>query len=42
VRHFVGKVPFTQDASVVAVALTTIGMAVTEEHRQRAKSCFEK
>ncbi|MGG6269108.1 YkvA family protein [Leptolyngbya sp. AN03gr2] len=32
---------FTDDASVIALALATIGSALTSEHRQKARAFFE-
>lgn len=41
IPDLVAGLGFTDDASVIALTLTTIGGAVTDEHRQQAKAFFE-
>jgi uncharacterized membrane protein YkvA (DUF1232 family) len=38
---FIAGLGFTDDASVIALALSTIGGAVKEEHRQQARAFFQ-
>jgi uncharacterized membrane protein YkvA (DUF1232 family) len=40
IPDFLGAIGFTDDASVIAMTLSTIGAAVTADHKQQAAAFF--